>query len=33
VDSVEQAAVRIVQLLRDRTLRERLGAAARRTVF
>jgi trehalose synthase len=32
VDSVEQAAERIVQLLRDRTLRERLGAAARRTV-
>jgi trehalose synthase len=32
VDSVEQAAARIAQLLRDRTLRERLGAAARRTV-
>jgi trehalose synthase len=32
VDSIEQAAERIVQLLRDRTLRERLGAAARRTV-
>jgi trehalose synthase len=32
VDSVEQAAERIAQLLRDVTLRERLGAAARRTV-
>jgi trehalose synthase len=32
VDSVEQAAERMVQLLRDRSLRERLGAAARRTV-
>jgi trehalose synthase len=32
VDSPEQAAERIVQLLRDRSLRERLGAAARRSV-
>lgn len=32
VDTVEQTAERIVQLLRDRTLRERLGAAARGTV-
>jgi trehalose synthase len=32
VDSVEQAAERIVQLLKDRPLRERLGARARETV-
>jgi trehalose synthase len=32
VDSVDQAAERIVQLVRDRALRERLGAHARRTV-
>ncbi len=32
VDSVDQAAERIVQLLRDRALREQLGERARRTV-
>jgi trehalose synthase len=32
VDSVDQAAERIVQLLRDPALRERLGAEAKRTV-
>jgi trehalose synthase len=32
VDSADQAAERIVQLVRDRALRERLGGAARRTV-
>jgi len=32
VDSVEQAARRIVQLLRDHALRERLGAEAKRGV-
>jgi trehalose synthase len=32
VDSVDQAAERIVQVVRDRSLRERLGARARETV-
>lgn len=32
VDNVEQAAARIVQLVRDRELRDRLGARARQTV-
>jgi trehalose synthase len=32
VDSVEQAAERIVQLLKDSPLRERLGARAKETV-
>ena len=32
IDSVDHAAGRIVQLLRDRALRERLGAEAKRTV-
>jgi trehalose synthase len=32
VDTVDQAADRIVQILRDRRLAERLGARARETV-